>query len=58
MALGIPVDVGQRGHSNAVALVRDQFTERLQCVVRPPLGQLCAVDFCQELADCLAQGQR
>ena len=58
MALGIPVDVGQRGHSNAVALVRDQFTERLQGVVRAPLGQLCAVDFRQQLANGLAQGQR
>ena len=58
MAFGIPVDVGQRGHGNAVALVGNQLTERLQGVVRPPLGQLYAVDFRQELADRLAQGQR
>ena len=58
MPFGIPVDVGKRGHRNAVALVRDQFTERLQGVVRAPLGQLRAVDFRQQLADCLAQGQR
>ena len=41
-----------------MALVGDQFTEGLQAVVGPPLGEFGAVDVKQELADSLAQGQR
>ena len=41
-----------------MALVGDQFTEGLQAVVGPPLGEFDAVDFRQELADGFTQGQR
>lgn len=58
MALGVPVDIGQHRCGNAMTLVGDQFTEGLQRVVRPPLGEFCAVDLRQQLADGLAQGQR
>ena len=58
MALGVPIHVGQHGRCNAVALVGDQFTEGLQAVIGPPLGELIAVDLKQELPDSLAQGQR
>ena len=41
-----------------MALVGDQFIERLQAVVSPPLGEFGAVCFSEELPDSLAQGQR
>ena len=41
-----------------MALVGNQLTKGLQRVVRAPLGDLCAVDLCQQLADRFAQGQR
>ena len=58
MALCIAIHVGQHGRCNTVALVGDQFTEGLQAVVGPPLGELDAVDFRQELADGFTEGQR
>ena len=41
-----------------MALVGDQFTEGLQAVVGPPLGEFGAVDVKQELADGFTEGQR
>ena len=41
-----------------MALVGDQFTEGLQAVVGPPLGEFGAVCFSEELADSLTEGQR
>ena len=58
VAFGVPVDVGQYRGGDAMALVGHKFTERLQRVVRPPLGQLRAVDLRKKLANRLAQGQR
>ena len=58
MALYIAIDIGQDRGGDAMALVGDQFTEGLQAVVGPPLGEFGAVCFSEELADSLAQGQR
>ena len=58
MALGIPIHVGQHRGGNAMALVRHQLAEGLQGVVRPPLGELRAVDLRQQLADGFTEGQR
>lgn len=56
--LRVTIDIGQRGHGNAMALVRHQLAEGLHRVIRPPLGELRAVNLCQQLADGLAKGQR
>ncbi|WP_377372569.1 hypothetical protein [Polaromonas jejuensis] len=39
-------------------LVGDQLAEGFKGVIGAPLGQLCAADLTQQLANGLAQGQR
>ena len=58
VALGVPVDVGQYRGGDAMALVSHQFAKGFERVVRPPLGELSAVDLRQELADGFTESQR
>jgi len=51
VAFGVAVDVGQHRGDDAMALVSHQFAKGFERVVRPPLGELSAVDLRQELAD-------